>query len=47
MFEKRENVLLRMVKLLLVWFPDQQAKGDNVNSSLIRQKVKRIFDNLQ
>jgi hypothetical protein len=22
-----------------------QAKGDNVNSTLIRQKTKRIFDN--
>jgi hypothetical protein len=35
-----------MKKLLLILISDQQAKGDNVNFILIRQKAKRIFDKL-
>jgi hypothetical protein len=37
-----ENVLPKIEKLLLMWFSDQQAKGDNVMSCL---NAKRIFDN--
>jgi hypothetical protein len=32
---------------LLIWISDQQAKGDNVNSAVLRQKAKRIFDNIK
>jgi hypothetical protein len=43
----RENVRLKTEKLLLTWISDQEAKGDNVNSKLIRKKAKRIFVNLK
>jgi hypothetical protein len=36
----RKNILLKMENLLLIWISDHQAKGDNVNSTLIRQKAK-------
>jgi hypothetical protein len=42
----KENVYLKM-KRLFIWIPYQQVKGDNMNSVLIMQKVKRIFDNLK
>jgi hypothetical protein len=31
-----KDAMLKMEKLLLVWIADQQAKGDTVNSTLIR-----------
>jgi hypothetical protein len=43
----RENVILKTEKLLLIWISDQEAKGDNVNSKLIRKKAKRIFYKLK
>jgi hypothetical protein len=33
-----ENILLTIEKILLIWIFDLQAKGDNVNSTLIRQE---------
>jgi predicted transcriptional regulator len=42
----REIILLKMENLLLIWISDRQAKG-NVNSMLIRGKVKRIFYDLK
>jgi hypothetical protein len=33
-----------MEKLLWIWISDKQVIGDNVNSTLIRQKPKWIFD---
>jgi len=41
------SALLKMEKLLLTWISDKQAKGDNANSTLIRQKATRIFDDLK
>lgn len=32
------NISLKMKNLLLTWISDQQSKGDNVNSILIRKK---------
>jgi hypothetical protein len=46
-FRTREDVLFKTGKLLLIWISDQQAKGDNMNSTLIRQKARRIFCNLK
>lgn len=43
----KECVLLKMEELLLIWISDQQVKGDNVNSTLIQQNVKKIFNNLK
>jgi hypothetical protein len=43
----RENILLKMEKLILIWICDWQAKEDNEKSTLIRSKVKMIFDNLK
>jgi hypothetical protein len=47
MYENQiKNVFLKMEKLLLIWISGQQAEGDFVNSALIRQKAKMIFDSL-
>jgi hypothetical protein len=43
----REDVILNTEKLLLIWISDQEARGDNVNSKLLRKKAKRIFGKLR
>jgi hypothetical protein len=43
----RENVRLKTEKLLLTWISDQEAKGEYVNSRLIRKKALRISGNLK
>jgi hypothetical protein len=42
-----KNILLKMEKLSLILISDQQAKGDNVNSTLTRQKAMTIFYSLK
>jgi hypothetical protein len=36
-----------MEKILLIWISDQQAERDHVNSTLMMQKAKRMFDTLK
>lgn len=38
--ETRERIVLEMEKSFLILIPDQQAKGDNVNYTLISWKAK-------
>jgi hypothetical protein len=33
-----------MEKLLAIWFSNQQVKGNNVTSTVIRKKAKMILD---